>query len=263
VPLSSGQWFVVPNFCGATASGWLAGGWRGLELSLLLNPPELLAVAWLLMLLAMMPPLLAQPIRHLWDRSLRRRRKRAVALFVAAYAAVWTLAGLVLLVAAILLRALAEARLLPSLALAIAIALLWQATPAKQTCLNRCHRLPRLSAFGLAADLDCLRYGLVAARWCVATCWALMLVPLLADGVHVLLMAVVSVLLLAERQTPARPARWSLALPKLASVCIMEACSSLLLACRSSRSLARDDRDDRLFSGSAQTSATGGTGRRS
>jgi predicted metal-binding membrane protein len=169
VPLASRQWFVVPNFCGASASGWLAGGWSGLELSLLLNPPELPALAWLLMFLAMMPPLLAQPIRHLWDRSLRRRRKRAVALFVAAYAAVWMLAGLVLLVAAILLRALAGAGLLPSLALAIAIALLWQATPAKQTCLNRCHRLPRLSAFGLAADLDCLRYGLVAARWCVAT----------------------------------------------------------------------------------------------
>jgi predicted metal-binding membrane protein len=249
---------VVPNFCGATAGGWLADGWRGLEVSLLLNPPELLTLAWLLMLLAMMPPLLAQPMRHLWDRSLRRRRKRAVALFVAAYATVWMATGLVLLVAAILLRALAGAGFLPSLALAIAIALLWQATPAKQTCLNRCHRLPRLSAFGLAADLDCLRYGLVAARWCVATCWASMLVPLLADGIHVLLMAVVSVLLLAERQAPARPARWGLALPKLASACIMDACSSLQLACRPSRSLARDDR---LFSGSAQASATGSTGR--
>jgi hypothetical protein len=80
-------------------------------------------------------------------------------------------------------------------------------------------------------------------------------VPLLADGVHLLLMAVVSVLLLAERQTPAQPARWSLALPKLASVCIVEACSSAQLAYGSSRS------DDRLFSGSTQTTATGGTGR--
>jgi len=254
VPLSSGQWFVVPNFCGATAGGWLADGWRGLEVSLLLNPPELLALAWLLMLLAMMPPLLAQPIRHLWDRSLRRRRKRAVALFVAAYAAVWMLAGLVLMAAAILLRALAGgAALLPSSALAIAIALLWQATPAKQICLNRCHRLPRLSVFDLAADLDCLRYGLVAALWCVATCWALMLVPLLADGAHEVLMAVISVMLLAERQTPARPARWRLALPKLATVCVREAYSSLLLAWRSSRT------SNQVFSGSVQTSATAGT----
>ena len=58
----------LPRFSGASAGLFLAGGWR---IALVVNPPGLLALAWLLMLLAMMPPLLAQPMRHLWRRSLR------------------------------------------------------------------------------------------------------------------------------------------------------------------------------------------------
>jgi predicted metal-binding membrane protein len=173
----------------------------------------MLALAWLLMLLAMMPPLLAQPMRHLWRRSLRRRRARAIAGFVAAYLTVWLLVGFGLMAVAALLRALAGATAVPAAVLAIATALLWQATPAKQDCLNRCHRLPPLATFGLAADVDCLRFGFVAALWCVGTCWALMLVPLAADGAHVALMGGVAALTLAERLTPPRPARWRIPLP--------------------------------------------------
>jgi predicted metal-binding membrane protein len=181
-----------------------------MEAALLLNPPAGLAWPWLTMLLAMMPPLLARPVAHLWERSLARRRLRAIALFAAGYVAVWMLAGIVLMMAAIALKTLVGAAFLPAPAVAVAIALLWQATPVKQACLNRCHRLPRLSAFGLAADRDCLRYGLVAAFWCVGTCWALMLVPLVADQAHAAVMAVSAVVLLAERAAPARPLRWRL-----------------------------------------------------
>jgi len=189
--LAASRWFEAPGFCGISP----AAPWG--------------AVPWALMLLAMMPPLLARPITHLWDRSLARRRTRAIAAFVAAYASVWMLAGVVLMVAAASLRALTEAAWLP----AIVIALAWQATPLKQTCLNRCHLLPRLSAFGLTADRDCLRYGLVSGLWCLGSCWALMLVPLAADG---WLMLPVAVLLLIERQMPPRPATWRIPLPGLA-----------------------------------------------
>jgi predicted metal-binding membrane protein len=204
-PLASGRWLAVADFCGGSAGIWLAGGWRG---ALALNQPELLVLPWLLMLLAMMPPLLVRPMRHLWRRSLRRRRTRAIALFAVAYTAVWLLAGVGLLAAAIVLRGIAEAAPGAAILPAVAIALLWQATPPKQACLNFCHRLPPLATFGLAADLDCLRFGLSAALWCVGTCWALMLVPLAADGAHLALMAVASVVMLAERLAPPQSARW-------------------------------------------------------
>jgi predicted metal-binding membrane protein len=202
-PLALSRWFAVPDFCGGSA-----GPWPGPD-ALALNQPGLLVLPWLLMLLAMMPPLLARPIRHLWRRSLRRRRTRAIAQYVAVYTAVWLLGGVVLLAAAIVLQRLVEAAVIP----AVAIALLWQATPAKQACLNGCHRLPPLATFGLPADLDCLRFGLTSGLWCVGTCWALMLVPLAAGAGHLALMAIASVVMLAERLPPPRPARWHVPLP--------------------------------------------------
>jgi predicted metal-binding membrane protein len=160
------------------------------------------------MLLAMMPPLLTQPLAHLWDRSFSRYRWSAIALFVTGYGAVWMLAGLVLMAAAIVAGVLSARFGLSPLVPATGLALLWQCCPAKQICLNCCHRLPRLSPFGLAAHADSLRYGLVSAVWCVGACWALMLIPLVAQSGHLPVMAAASVLMLAERFAQARPARW-------------------------------------------------------
>ena len=85
--------------------------------------------------------------------------------------------------------------------------------PGRQSCLNRCHRVPRLSAFGIAADIDCLGYGMTTGVWCAGACWALMLVPLTAATMHLPVMAGISVLLIAERMRPARPVRWGITLP--------------------------------------------------
>ena len=63
-----------------------------------------LLAGWLAMLLAMMPPLLAQPVLHVWWSSLRPRRPWALFLFGSAYTAVWMGAGAVLIPAAMALR---------------------------------------------------------------------------------------------------------------------------------------------------------------
>jgi predicted metal-binding membrane protein len=162
---------------------------------------------WLIMLVAMMSPLLADPIRHLWISSLPRRRWIAVVLFLAAYVFIWMLAGAVLILTTILLRILAgDGWLAISVILALAIA--WQSSPWKQKCLNRCHWTPRLSPFGLAAGWDCLQYGISNGFWCVGSCWALMLLPLVAVHLHLTLMAIAGVLLAIERYRQARPAQW-------------------------------------------------------
>src|SRR5262249_28631365 len=130
------------------------------------------------MLLAMMPPLLMQPIAHVRSRSLKERAAWAVFVFVTAYSLVWFAAMVIVAATALLLGAAAIELGVSAFLLAIAIAATWQAAPLRQRALNRCHRLPRLSAFGVSADRDCFRFGLTHGLWCAATCAPAMLLPL-------------------------------------------------------------------------------------
>jgi predicted metal-binding membrane protein len=197
----------APEYCSAVA-GWLEQGWRDIDMALVVNAPAGLLVGWLTMLAAMMPPLLARPTAHLWYRTLARRRLRGMTLLVSGYTAVWLAAGVILISIAVLLKTFLGSAPLGALPAAVAIALLWQATPVKQMSLNRCHYLPPLSAFGRAADRDALAYGLISGGWCVGACWAVMLVPLVADEGHFVLMAVSAALIIGERQLPPRAVRW-------------------------------------------------------
>jgi predicted metal-binding membrane protein len=190
----------------------LAALWPGVGFALLLNPPTQLVLAWLLMLAAMMPPLLARPVEHLWFGGVAKRRARAVGLFIVAYVAVWTLAGIVLMASSAAIEVLGSAAGIPALAATGFVAFIWQTTPLKQASLNLCHRPPRISPSGVAADRDSLQYGVSSALACVGACWALMLVPLVVHRLDCLTMAIIAAILLLERQAEARPARWRLPL---------------------------------------------------
>jgi predicted metal-binding membrane protein len=201
---------LVPEICSAMVASWPNVDSRTIEAVLLVNSPIGLALSWLVMLLAMMPLSLARPILHLWVRSLARRRTRAIAAFLIAYFAVWMAAGPVLLAIAVVVRMAAKGSDVLAIALALVLALLWRLCPIRQICLNRCHGLPRLSPFGLAADRDCLLFGLRTGAWCVGACWPLMVVPLVVDVMHLAAMLAVTLLLLNERLAPTRPVRWRL-----------------------------------------------------
>jgi len=151
-----------------------------------------------LMFAAMMLPLLGAPLCHVRDRSLARRRPRSVALFVGVYGVMWIAAGVVLLMIA--------NRIAPLPAI-VAIAA-WQFSPWKQRCLNRLHAHPKLSAFGLRADLDVLRFSAVHAVWCIASCSALMLLPMLLPAGQVIAMAAVTAWLAIERLAQPVSPRW-------------------------------------------------------
>jgi predicted metal-binding membrane protein len=208
VLLALDRMLILPAICGGSSSAPADVG-----LTLAVNPSGLLMLAWLTMLAAMMPPLLAAPIAYLRQRSLKRRRFRAIAVFLAGYGAIWFAAAPLMLAIVHAIRLFATATRLSPFVVAISVVLIWQASPAKQHCLNRCHRLPRLSAFGAAADLDCLRYGVTTGFWCVGTCWGLMLLPLTADTMHLPLMAAAAVIIFFERSRLARPARWGFPSP--------------------------------------------------
>jgi predicted metal-binding membrane protein len=171
-----------------------------------------LLIGWALMLTAMMAPLLIPALRHVRARSLRSRRLRAVSLVTVAHAAVWTVGGIVLLAVASALRSVTGQ---PDLAvlLGLVAALTWQLSPFKQYCLNRHCAHPPISSFGSAADRDALRFGGTHAAWCLGSCWALMLVSLLAPAWHVAVMLVVSVWMWVEPlDRPERPT-WRVRLP--------------------------------------------------
>ncbi|WP_404941112.1 DUF2182 domain-containing protein [Pseudomonas danubii] len=206
--LGSTALLSIPAFCGSLPLAGYALGWQGIEQALLFNPPGPLLLAWLLMLLAMTPLLLVQPLRYVWHRSLRRKRWQAVSLFVLGFVAVWSLMGLVLLGLVVVTRLWLGLSSLPSLGAALALCLLWQASPFKQHCLNQCHRQPRIAAFGWRFVRDCLGFGVTVGSWCVGSCWPLMLLPLLVEQGHLLLMLLCTLWMLYERLLRPRPAQW-------------------------------------------------------
>jgi predicted metal-binding membrane protein len=206
--LSGGSVFSLPAVCSAEAWGAVPLS-VSFGLTLLLNSPGHLAIGWALMVAAMMLPLAIAPLRHVRERSFSRRRWRSVLMFAAGFFAVWMATGLILQAFALLMRRAAPTPLI-GLALALAVALLWQISPAKQWCLNRCHQRPQLAAFGLAADLDAFGFGARNGAACVGACWALMLPMLLIGQGQLPAMMAIALFSLAESlESPARLSwRW-------------------------------------------------------
>jgi len=178
-----------------------------LQMQLAMNSPLSLALGWALMLVAMMAPALIAPIQHVRIQSFANRRGRSIGLFLAGYGVVWMGIGGVILAMAPAIRAFAHQSYLPAAA-ALLIAVLWQFSPIKQRCLNRCHAHRALAAFGFTADVDAFRFGLTQGAWCAGSCWALMLFPMLLPQGHVAAMAIVTLLIFSERFEPPRPLSW-------------------------------------------------------
>jgi predicted metal-binding membrane protein len=164
-----------------------------------------LAVEAVLMFAAMMAPAMGGPLDHVRARSFARRRGRAAALFVLGYALPWIAATAVLLVVGRWVTG-AGSPLVPALALAAVVA--GQCSPLKQHSLNRCHGNPALGAFGVRADLDVLRFGVRHAGWCIGSCAALMMLPMLFVRGHLALMAGVTIWIAGERLEKPMTPRW-------------------------------------------------------
>lgn len=182
------------------------------QMLLAMNPISSMMAGWALMLVAMMSPTLITPIRHILNRSFKRRRARSVTLFVVGYAAIWMAAVGVLIAVMLMLNLLAPQSYLPAVGVGI-IAFVWQCSPIKQRCLNRGHNHSELAAFGIAADLDALRFGITHGVWCVGSCWVLMLLPMLLLQEHFAAMAVVTFVMISERLEQPRPLSWRLRFP--------------------------------------------------
>ena len=163
--------------------------------------------SWFLMLAAMMPPAVISPIVYIRSRSFASRRDRSVAIFIGGYAAVWLVASLVLVAIQIASMSLASKSALGA-STVVSVALVWQCCPIKQICINRCHAHRGLAAFGDAADRDALRFGVEHGFYCVGSCWALMLVPMLLSFGHLAAMAIATIFIFADRMDRPRVPSW-------------------------------------------------------
>lgn len=164
---------------------------------------------WLLMTLGMMLPSVLAPIWHICDRSFPHRKLRGAAIFGVAYIMPWMALGI-----AFIPIMTYHLSIWPLFAIAIAAALVWQFSPVKQHCLNRCHSLPPLRAFGWTADFDVIRFGLGHGLACVAACWALMLVAMTLPTGRLVGMSVVALWIFGEKlERPEEPC-WRLRAPK-------------------------------------------------
>lgn len=158
--------------------------------------PVDVALCSIVMAVTMMVPLTLPALRHAALSSRWRRRHRAAAGFLAGYLAVWIPAGAVLVVAGDALVSVLGGSV--TVAVAFALATLWQRAPAKRRLLSRCRRTRPLAPLGWRADRDCARLGVGVGWSCAATCWALMAATV-AAGHSVAVMAVLFGVQLHER----------------------------------------------------------------
>lgn len=198
------------------AASWLVADVRmhSMDMGPGTNPGALgfYIVTWVVMMAAMMLPSVVPMVTGYSriERAARRRgRVGSVALFVAGYLVVWTLFGLVAYGVYKASRHFEISWLrwdhggrwaAGAVLLAGAV---YQHTPAKQACLRRCRAtIPFLTREWRDGRWGALRMGILHGAWCSGCCWALM-AALFALGVMSLTwMALVAVVIAAEKLLP-------------------------------------------------------------
>jgi predicted metal-binding membrane protein len=172
---------------------------------------------WVVMMAAMMLPAVTPMVLEYREIENQRRGCGAssnaghAALLLAGYLAVWAAVGLLcyaLLEAARSLDgglfAWDRAGRFTAAGVLVAAAL-YQLTPCKNTCLSRCRSRRAFLLEGWRDGRDgALRVGMEHGAWCLGCCWALMAALFALGAMSVGWMALISVLIAAERLLPWR-----------------------------------------------------------
>jgi len=159
---------------------------------------------WAAMSAAMMLPAAMPALAHVGVNSLRRRRRRAMALFAVVYLGIWLAFGGLVLALSPLWAPLDQAL---ALAAASALAAAWQLTRWKLVALRACHRAVPLPPFGRRADAAVVRFGVRNGSACVGSCWAAMLVMGVASAGAMLPAMVALTALITTEKLADRPRR--------------------------------------------------------
>lgn len=177
-----------------------------------LAAPIFLAI-WVVMMVAMMFPT-AAPMVLIFHQVQAKKRERgetfvATWVFVVTYLFVWTLAGVMAYGGAVLSEMFAQSAGLSAGAAAriggalLIVAGLYQLTPLKSACLTQC-RTPL--SFVMTSWRDglggALRMGVEHGLYCLGCCWLLFVILFPLGIMNVAAMAVITVLIFAEKVFP-------------------------------------------------------------
>lgn len=159
-------------------------------------------IAWTIMSLLMMVPVTLPAVRHLAFNSFKRRRPRAITIFISTYLVAWAVFGVV---AIALVSALESIGVRRGILMAAAILLMatWQLTPLRAQIMTRCRRAPSLPPTGARADRASAAFALEQARHCMIVCWPAMLLMAIV-GHQLWLMILLTIVLVAEEYGLAR-----------------------------------------------------------
>lgn len=167
---------------------------------------------WLIMCVAMMVPLLREPLAHVYRRSYARRRPRALTFFAAGVAAPWAAVGAPAAASAATIPFAAPWATVLAGAATLLAAGAWHASGSRRRVLARCHRMEPLASAGRAADRDCLTFGLRQGALCLAACGGVMAVLLFTPAHNFVAIAAAALLLLERERFPQPSPRASAAL---------------------------------------------------
>ncbi len=162
------------------------------------------AAVWALMMVAMMLPSVA-PFAALYTRSFTNRRGRRMVAFVGGYVVVWSAAAVPAFALGWAADRLVSDHPLGAHALAVAIFAvcgIYQLTPLKDRCLARCRSpLGFMVKYGNGrGPVHDLEVGLRHGAFCLACCWALMLVLVAFGLMNMGALVALAAVVLAEKQ---------------------------------------------------------------
>jgi predicted metal-binding membrane protein len=218
-----------------SAAAWAVLAWQGAveHMDMTLDSPTmglrapLFLAIWVVMMVAMMFPAAAPMIVafHKVQAGKRQRGEAFVStwIFVAAYLLVWGLAGVAAYAGALAAEAVA-ARIAPSPAVAARIggALLlaagaYQLTPLKDLCLSKCRTpLTFIMTSWRDSAAGALRMGLLHGVYCLGCCWLLFVILFPLGIMNIVVMAVITLIIFAEKTLP-----WGRAVARVAAIALI------------------------------------------
>jgi predicted metal-binding membrane protein len=186
---------------------------------------------WIVMMVAMMLPSVAPAA--LAYRGLRQRRAgraaqgSTTALFLAGYFGVWAASGLLAYAALGAGRSFGGGLFAWdqagrwAAASVLALTAVYELTPGKRACLDRCRGARSLPPAGWReGHRGALRMGLVHGLWCLGCCWALMAALFALGAMSLLWMVVIAGVIAVEKLLPWSTASTNAAAALLAALAI-------------------------------------------
>lgn len=167
---------------------------------------------WVFMVIAMMFPLLNEPIRHVAFSVRRKDRKFGILWFLVGYTIMWTAIGLLFLLLPLFLNMFGSERmplvmgLVTASFFALAAASVW--FPNRPIRMTKCGQTMPIRIRGRQLHSDSLVYGLKIGFTCLKLCWAPMAALMLAHH-NVLVMYLVTSVLIFERYLLPHTSRFS------------------------------------------------------